>query len=52
VSSSLPEVSVAWARGILRPSNMEGGSEILVTSEPMVEAGRRRITRMFLFLRQ
>ncbi len=47
-----PEVSVAWALGILSPSNMEGGSEMRVTSDPMVETGRRRMTRMFRFLRQ
>ena len=52
VISSEPEVSSAWARGILRPPNMEIGSEIFVISDPRVEAGLRLTTLMFLRLRQ
>ena len=38
--------------GILRPSNIEMGSEILVISEPKVDAGLLLTTLMFLLLRQ
>ena len=39
--TSEPEVSMAWARGILSPANMEGGSDTRVTSDPIVDRGRR-----------